>query len=101
MPRVSDKKIFFRGEGGLHGFQGEQWGNQPSLTELKGGLKKIDCRLRGGWWVGGINQIPQSFIRISVNAIDKKSKYCVPHHPPFQGITNDQALKSSLFQRVQ
>ena len=97
---MSDKKNFFRGEVGLHGFQGERWGNQPSLTELKGGLKKIDCRLRGGGgggWVGGINQIPQSFIRISVNAIDKKSKYCVPHHPPFQRITNDQALRSSLF----
>ena len=48
-------RIFFRGDGGLHGFQGEQWGNQPSLTELKGGLKKIDCRLREGG-VGGGNQ---------------------------------------------
>ena len=52
---MSDKKNFFRGEGGLHGSQGEQWGNQPSLTELRGGLKKIDCRLRGGG-VGRGNQ---------------------------------------------
>ena len=65
-------------------------GESAVSNRVKGGLKKIDCRLReGGGVVGEINQIPQSFIRISVNAIVKKSKYCVPHHPPFQRITND------------
>ena len=39
-------------------------GESAVSNRVKGGLKKIDCRLREGGVVGGINQIPPSFIRI-------------------------------------
>ena len=40
-------------------------GESAVSNRVKGGLKKIDCRLReGGGGGGGINQIPPSFIRI-------------------------------------
>ena len=40
-------------------------GESAVSNRVKGGLKKIYCRLReGGGVVGGINQIPPSFIRI-------------------------------------
>ena len=53
MPRVSDKKIFFRGDGGLHGFQAGTVGESAVSNRVKGGLKKIDCRLREGGGVVG------------------------------------------------
>ena len=41
-------------------------GESAVSNRVKGGLKKIDCRLRerGGGVVGGINQIPPSLKRI-------------------------------------
>ena len=87
--------VFFRGGGeGSHAFQGERRGKQSSLTQLNEGLYKIDCRLRGRGT--GVNRISRSSWEKQVNVIVTKPK----HHPPFQGITNDQALRSFFSRRV-